>query len=281
MTPEMTPILPLYRRDGLAQFDLPAELAALYGGDFGLARPRVYANFVASLDGVVALPGAGESGAVVSGGSEADRFVMGLLRAAADAVLIGAGTFRKAAGDLWHAEAVFPAAAAPFAELRRRLGLRPQPPLVVVTASGAIDVAQPALRDAVIVTSPAGEARLRGALPDGARVRVLARQPVDDRRPGDRRPADGPDAMGHALIDLLRGEGFQTILSEGGPTLFGELLGQGLVDEVFVTTSPRLFGRWPDDQRKSLVAGRDLGGRALELASVHRHESHLFLRYTL
>src|SRR5205814_8393664 len=62
-----------------------------YGGN-----PRwtgVAANFVESLDGVVALPEArGESGGVVSGGSEADRFIMGLLRACADAVLIGAGT---------------------------------------------------------------------------------------------------------------------------------------------------------------------------------------------
>jgi len=261
----MTPLERLFERPGLPRFGLPPALAELYGGDFGLARPCVYANFVASVDGVVALPIGGESGAVVSGGSEPDRFVMGLLRAVADAVLIGAGTFRKAAGDLWSPEAVFPEAAESFADLRRRLGLRPQPLLVIVTASGAIDVAQPALRDALVATSPDGAARLQGKLPPGARLIVLPREPADAR----------------PLIDLLRGEGLQAVLSEGGPSLFGELLSQGLVDEIFVTSSPRLFGRWADDGRKSLVAGRDLGGRELSLASVRRHGSHLFLRYSL
>ena len=261
----MTPLERLFEREGLPRFGLPAALAALYGGDFGLARPRLFANFVASVDGVVALPGPGESGAVVSGGSEADRFVMGLLRATADAVLIGAGTFRKADGDLWHPEAIYPAAGALFADLRQRLGLRRQPPLVVLTSSGAIDIAQPALADALIVTSPAGAARLHGTLPAGAQLREIEGQPIG----------------GRAIVDLLRAEGFARILIEGGPSLFGELLSDGLIDEVFVTTSPRLFGRFTDDQRKSLVAGRDLAGRALDLASVHRHGSHLFLRYTL
>lgn len=261
----MTPVERLFAREDLPRFGLAPELAALYGGDFGLAGPRVYANFVASVDGVVALPGAGESGAVVSGGSEADRFVMGLLRATADAVLIGAGTFRKGPGDLWQPQAIYPAAGAHFAGLRRQLGLRPQPPLVVVTSSGAIDTAQPALADALIVTSPAGAAHLRGPLPAGAQVRVVDTHPMS----------------GRAILEVLRAEGFARVLTEGGPSLFGELASEGLVDELFVTTSPRLFGRFTDDQRKSLVAGRDLAGRVLDLASVHRHGSHLFLRYTL
>ena len=261
----MTPLERLFERDGLPRFGLPAALAALYGGDFGLARPRVYANFVSAVDGVVALPERGESGAVVSGGSEADRFLMGLLRAAADAVLIGAGTFRKAQGDLWQPEAIYPPAGPLFAELRRQLGLRAQPPLVVVTSSGAIDVAQPALADALILTSPEGAARLSGSLPAGARVMEIDARPIGAR----------------AIIELLRAQGYVRILTEGGPSLFGELLSEGQVDELFLTTSPRLFGRFANDQRKSLVAGRDLGGRALDLASVHRHGSHLFLRYTL
>ena len=74
----MKPIELLFERDGLPRFDLPAALATSYGGDFGLARPALYANFVSAVDGVVALPGPGESGGVVSGASEPDRFVMGL-----------------------------------------------------------------------------------------------------------------------------------------------------------------------------------------------------------
>ncbi len=81
-----------------------------------MVRPRVYANFVSSVDGVVALPDGGESGSVISGRNEADRFVMALLRASADAVLIGAETFRRASGDLWNADHAYPEAADLFAK---------------------------------------------------------------------------------------------------------------------------------------------------------------------
>jgi hypothetical protein len=64
-----------------------------------------------------------DSGQRISGGDEPDRFIMGLLRASADAVMIGAGTFHLAAGGLWHPETVCPQAAESFAELRRMLGL--------------------------------------------------------------------------------------------------------------------------------------------------------------
>jgi riboflavin biosynthesis pyrimidine reductase len=261
----MKPIERLFERDGLPFFGLPPALAASYGGDFGLGRPGLYANFVSSVDGVVAVAGAGESGRVISGDSEPDRFVMALLRASADAVLIGAGTFRKAHGDLWRAENIYPAAAGLFAELRKQLGLRPHPLLVVVTGSGRIDRSQPALHDALVVTTPAGEANLRGTLPAGARLATLDAYPIS----------------GRSLMDLLAAEKLPVVLTEGGPSLVGQLLGEGLVDELFLTTSPRLFGREANDGRKSLVAGVDLAGRSLELLGVRRHESHLFLRYAL
>lgn len=259
----MEPIASLFERQDLPRSGMPALLADLYGGDFGVRRPAVYANFVSSVDGVVSLPIAGESGAVVSGHSEADRFVMGLLRACADAVLIGAGTFRAGAGDHWLPETVFPAGAEHFARLRAHLGLRPHPLLVVMTSSGAIDPGQPALRDSLILTSEQGEARLRGKLPSGARIAVAGQ------------------ASCRAWIDLLREEGLQAILTEGGPTLFGELVSERLIDELFLTTSPLLFGRGPRDGRKPIVDGVELAGQPMELASARRHQSHLFLRYRL
>lgn len=261
----MKPIELLFERDGFTRFGLPADLARSYGGDFGVVRPVLYANFVASADGVVALPGIGESGGVVSGNSEPDRFVMGLLRATAEAVLIGAGTFRAGAGDHWHPETVFPAARAAFVELRKHLKLRPQPLLVVVTASGDIDSAHPALGDCLVVTTAQGASRLRGKLPSGACIAVL----------------DEPPFKGTALLDVLHAHGLQVILTEGGPSLVAQLLDEGLLDELFVTTSPRLFGRKTGDGRKSLVEGVNLDGTALDLLSVRRHESHLFLRYAL
>ena len=205
-----------------------------YGGD-----PRwsgVAANFVESVDGVVALSGAaGESGAVVSGGSQADHFLMGLLRSCADAVLIGAGTLRAARRDLWTADSIFPAAADLYARVGR---LRPR--LYVVSASGRVDPGLPALRDGVLLT---------GKLP------------------------------AQEILQRIRADGHQRILCEGGPGLFAELAAAGLLDALFLTLSPRLFGRFEADGRKALTDGRDLGGKELVLRSVRRAGSHLFLRY--
>ncbi|HEX9604732.1 MAG TPA: dihydrofolate reductase family protein [Myxococcales bacterium] len=256
------PLQLLFEREGLPAFDLPEPLRNGYGGAFGLGEQCVYANFVASVDGVVALRTREESGHIISGGSEADRFVMGLLRACADAVLLGAGTFRKAGGHLWHAEQIHPACAPQFAELRRRLGLSPQPPLVLVTATGEIDPAQPALRDAILVTTPAGEARLHGRLPKATRVE------------------SGPIRLG-PLLEKLRAQGYRRILTEGGPTLASHLAAEGLLDELFLTRSPSLFGRFAADGRKGLIDGVDLAGRPVDLLGVRRHESYLFLRYAL
>ena len=261
----MKPLERLFERPGLGSFGLPDDLTATYGGDFGLQRPGLYANFVASVDGVVALPCDEESGGIVSGEDAPDRFIMGLLRAAADAVMIGASTFRKAKGARWYPESAFNTAGALFAQMRQKLGLQPHPLLVVVTASGQIDAAQPALEHALVVTTPQGEARLRGRLPSGARIAVF----------------DAPSIGGEALLDLVHAQGLQVILAEGGPTLLGQLLKEDLIDELFLTVSPRLFGRWPADERKSLVEGVDLKGRFLELLSARRHESHLYLRYAL
>ncbi len=227
------------RSGALPEFDVlfesvPGEPVEGYRGN-----PRwsgVAANFVESLDGVVALPEAGgESGGVVSGGSRADHFLMGLLRACADAVLIGAGTLRAAPGDLWFADSIFPEAAPLYA----RIGsLRPR--LYVVSGSGNVDRAHPALREGVLLTGKLSS---------------------------------------EEIIARLRADGHSRILCEGGPGLFAELAAAGMIDELFLTLSPRLFGRFPGDRRKSLTDARDLAGARLRLLSARRHESHLFLRY--
>lgn len=253
----------LYERPGLPRFSLPARLIEAYGGDLGFTRPCLFANFVASVDGVVALRDRGESGRVVSLDCEADRFVMGLLRACADVVLIGAGTFRKTPRALWRAEAIHPTSAALFAELRKELGLSPAPRLALVTGSGEIDSAGPALEDALIFTTSTGGTRLRGRVPRGARIVALD---------------SGFTAA--QVIAQLHQEGMMAVLTEGGPSFMAQLVDQRLLDELFVTKSPKLFGRVHSDGRKSLVDGIDVeSSPALELLSLRREGSHLFMRY--
>jgi riboflavin biosynthesis pyrimidine reductase len=255
----------LFDSQKLDQLSVPVALSEAYGGPLRVEKKSVFANFVASLDGVVALPGDTESGQIISGRNPADRFVMGLLRAAADAVLLGAGTFRKSGRHLWLPDRIYPAGDAAFRAMRAGLGLSERPQFVLVSASGSIDLSEPAIEGAWICTTPHGEARLRAQLPASTRLIVQ-----------DSREISFAD-----LLRTLEDAGFSRILTEGGPSLFSQLVRQNLLDQLFLTSSPALFGRFAGDQRKSLADGVDLNGAPFELASVRRHDSHLFESYTL
>jgi riboflavin biosynthesis pyrimidine reductase len=249
---------------------LPAELEVSYGGPLGLVESCVFANFVSSLDGVVSIPALRQSSALISDRSEADRFVMGVLRACADVVLVGSGTLRGSPASLWTAERVFPDGASAFSELRSTLGLPPTPLLALLTASGDVDAAHPALHGgAIVLTTEQGAGRLARRVPEESEVVVLDGDETVDAR---------------AAIDLLRSRGHGRILSEAGPSVHGSLLAAGVLDELFLTISPLLAGRASPELRLGLVEGRTflpdtrVGAR---LIGVRRHGGHLFLRYRL
>ncbi|WP_405891493.1 dihydrofolate reductase family protein [Streptomyces sp. NBC_00133] len=260
----------LYEEAGQPRFGLPPVLATAYGGDLGFTLPCVYANFVASIDGVVALgPEYPSSGSVISGRKPADRFVMGLLRACADAVLIGAGTLRASPRHRWTPDHVCPQAAPDFAELRRSLRRATQPQLVVVTASGDLPTEHPALQSgALVATTLDGTRRLDGRLPPACTVLTTS---------------EGSTVRMIDILAALHTHGHTTVLTEGGPHLIGNLLGEGLLDELFLTTSPVLAGR-ADTSRPGLIAGLELLPKQpawMDLISARRRDSHLFLRYRL
>src|SRR5436305_14065044 len=113
----------MIRRDALP---LPSELTQLYGR---LAFPLhpgpayVIGNFVTTLDGVVALNESGHTGGGdISGFNQHDKMVMGLLRAAADAVIVGAGTLRSVPKHRWTAQHIHPPLAGVYQQLRTSLG---------------------------------------------------------------------------------------------------------------------------------------------------------------
>jgi len=266
----LPPLEPLFQAAELPEFDLPAGLAETYGGPLGFSEPRLYANFVASLDGVVGIPGEIQSNRMISAQSEADRFVMGLLRACADGVLVGAGTMLGSPRTLWTAEHAYPPAAPLYGELRRSRGRPPRPTLVVLSGSGSVDPRHPALEEgALVLTSERAAARLRGRLPRATTILAVgADAPLD--------PA--------VAVDTLRRRGHELILSEGGPTTFGALVAAGLVDELFLTTSPLLAGRSPRSARPALVERAEfLPATTVEtrLLTLRRAGSHLFARYQL
>jgi riboflavin biosynthesis pyrimidine reductase len=191
---------------------------------------------------------------------------MALLRACADAVLLGAGTLRATPNHRWIPEHVFPDLAASWAELRRQRGLQPEPRLVLVSGRGAIDLAHPAVQaGALVLTTTAGAQRLGDTLPATCEVRVAGTATVD---------------LGMA-IERLQREGMTTILTEGGPMVLGELVKAGRLREMFVTVAPVVAGR-DGPGRPGMVEGAALlPNRKLPLAllSARRRRDMLFLRY--
>ncbi len=265
MDMDFSPLEVLYEEAGLPEFQLPAEIAAAYGGTLGFEEPRVFANFVSTLDGVVAIPSLPKSNKLIAGGSPADRFVLGLLRACCDVVVIGSGTLRDSPGGTWTPEQGYPPAAEPFAELRRSIGRPAEVAVAVISGRGSVDPAHPAIAaGAIVLTTATGAARLDGRLP---------REQILDL---------GPTVEPAAVLSALEARGHKLILSEGGPHAIAPFLEARLVDELFLTVSPVVVGRIAGDPRLAFVEDADLvpcGPLEAELTSVRRDRNHIFLRY--
>ena len=263
----LEPFEVLYEAAALPAYKLPIDLQRLYGR-LGFSTPVVYSNFVSSLDGVVTLGSKPSAGSIISGKVPADRFLMGLLRACADAVVIGAGTMRGTPGHLWTPAHVYPDLATEFTALRSALGRAMEPQLVVVTASGDIDAAHPALvRGAIVLTTADGAKAIGHRLPSTCEVVAMGK-------------GKGIE-VGEAIAEL-RNRGFRVLLTEGGPHLVGQLIEGGLLDEAFLTVSPVIAGRQDGDKRLGMVEGVELlpdHGVWSSLLSARRHGDHLFLRY--
>jgi riboflavin biosynthesis pyrimidine reductase len=263
------PFTVLAENEDLPRWDTPEQLAALYGGAIGLDEPCVVANFVESLDGVVAVPGLPRSHAVIGDDSEADRFVLALVRACADAVVVGPGTLLSSPQGTWRIDRAYPPAAPGLAELRARRGRAEQPLVVVVTTGASLDPAHPVLESGALVLTTDGAApRLRESVPQASEVvAVNEGETVDLER----------------AFGVLREHGCSVVLTEAGPSMFGSLVSSRLVDELFLTVSPVLAGR-AAGARLGLVEGVELVPEtrvAGRLRSVRAHGSHLFLRYAL
>jgi riboflavin biosynthesis pyrimidine reductase len=255
----------LYEVHGLPRMPLPEGIERLYAGSFGLAQRVVFGNFVTSIDGVAAIAGVKMSSAAISGGEPADRFVMGLLRAVADAVVIGSATLAEHPGP-WSAERAFPDAASEFKETRAGLGLPDAPTLVVVTSSGDLPPDHPALQNAIVITTSSAARKM-------AEARLSCREVVEVADDGQVEPG--------ITVQALRERGFDRILTEGGPRLMGSMLEASVVNELFLTISPKLIGGGPD--RPPLTNGAEALGldSAAELLSARRAGDYLLLRYAI
>jgi riboflavin-specific deaminase-like protein len=215
----------------------------------GGRRPFVAVNFASTVDGRATIDGV--SGPI---GSSADTEMLVGLRTRFDALMIGAGTMRAERYGL-------PMADPEKRKARERLGLRPDPLMVIV--SGRLDLPW----DAPLFTAGTGE------------VLILTSSEADPPdTPTETRVVrhEGSVDLSAALRHLREEREVRALLCEGGPRLHAELQAAGLVDDLFLTIAPKLSG----GEAPRIVEGAVPGAITLELAWLLEEDGELFARYS-
>jgi len=233
---------------------LDALMASLAPGQRASSdRPHTAVNFVSSADGRATF--GGRSGPL---GDDGDRAMFHGLREQFDAVMSGTGTLRteRYGRILGKAE-----------RRQRRLdrGQPAEPLACIVTRSGSVpgDIplfAEPEAR--VIVFSPVEIVDPGWA----AQVQVVRLDP-------------GELTLTTVLRHLRSEHGIRSLLCEGGPTLFGALLHEGVADELFLTLAPQLTA---GGQGPTVTSGPELSEpRSMQLRWLLERNESLYLRYAI
>lgn len=242
------------RLDSLTSVDA-AELPRLYAYPSNLTTCWVRANMIVSADGGATVDG--RAGGLAGSG---DRVLFKVLREIADVVLVGAGTVRTEN----YSGAQLSVASR---QARQARGQAEVPPIAVVTASGALEPTSrlftrtetPPLVFTTTASFIATRERLHGVAEvlDGSTADPIVVDPV-------------------AVLAELAKRGLYRVLCEGGPTLLGELVELGLLDELALTVAPLLVGGG---------AARVVTSRTPTTAELHTEhivtdaEGYLYLRY--
>ncbi len=224
----------------------PLDLAR---ADFRKAegRPWVMVNFVISVDGATTI-----AGGSTDLGDDEDMALFQALRAVPDVILVGASTviiedYGPVTLDderrTWRTEQ----------------GMDPVPKLAIVSGTLSLSVDQRVFSDSdnkpIVITGPDANPGRLALLGDAADVLIL------------------PETSPEAILDRLSAD---VVLLEGGPSITGQFVVAGLVDELNVTIAPVLVGGDSPDL---------LGGAAprppygMQLERVVQGERMLFLRY--
>jgi riboflavin-specific deaminase-like protein len=214
-------------------------------------RPYVLVNFVASADGRATFQG--RSGAL---GDDGDNAIFHGLRERVDAVMAGTATMKteRYGRILSKAER---------RERRSARGESPEPLACVITRSGALPLEIPlfAEPEARLIVFSTVEVDTRAA---AAEIEIVQLDP-------------GELTLTTALRHLRADHGIRTLLCEGGPTLFGAMLEEQVVDELFLTIAPKLTG---GGNGPTVTSGPELATpRALDPIWLLERKGSLYARY--
>ena len=190
-------------------------------------------------------------------GTAEDRYQMDVLRSRADAVVIGSGTLAK---DPWPLRVRDPG-------LRRRSGRKGDPLNVVLSTRLELSTSSRFFRDKstrrLIVTTRRATAVRIARVSRVAEVVVLPARSIGPR----------------AVLSVLARRGARRVLVEGGGEVNYSFMKSGLVDEIYITVTPRILG---GVEAPTVVDGRGFTRRShvcLELVSARRRGQEVYLHY--
>lgn len=218
--------------------------------------PFVYASFVGSLDGRIALvdPGTGASHVPPGLGSANDFRLLQELQAQADIFVTNAGYLRDlAAGRL---DDILQVGAGDLAAWRAANGLPPQPAVAVVSSS--LDFTLPASlarhgqRVVIAVGAAAPASKVDRWRRDGHEVVVAG---------------EGASVQGGPLARELGRRGFRSAYLLSGPRMLETALRDGVLSRLYLTMTHRLFG---GEHVHTMLSGPPMGAAGrLRLRSLH------------
>jgi 2,5-diamino-6-(ribosylamino)-4(3H)-pyrimidinone 5'-phosphate reductase len=221
--------------------------------------PFVFLNVAMTADGKLATANRAAS----SFSSPRDKELLLALRATADAVMSGARTVDLGAVNLGPGGAKYRAR-------RRRRGLAEYNLRVIASGSGSLNPAADIFKQKfspiiILTTRRAGEARLKRLRAVADEVKVCGSRTLDFRM---------------AFRWLRQKWGVKRLLCEGGGEINDALFCAGVVDEVYVTICPKVFGgRGAPTLADGIGAAKLARAAQLQLQSAHRHGDEMFLVY--
>ena len=269
----------LFDESTTSGLSLPPDLQETYDGDWVLPvaddHPYTYSNFVVSHDGRISFNEPGHfGGGDVSGFNAHDTWLMALLRARADAIMVGDNTLRLEPSHVWSHQYIFPDAAETFSALREAERRSHYPLQVLLSIDGNINWDAHLFTEkelhVVIATTRKGAEMIAANRKSAGKLDVISQ--------------DNPVVDIGALRDTLHGQfGVNSLLIEGGPRAYGSAIADKVIDEEFLTLSPIVVGsdRANDKHRPGLLEGvafePDNPARMVPL-SLRRHGAYLFVR---
>lgn len=278
-----------------------AKVDDIYGelmfGEISEDRPLTYASYVMSVDGKIAYeddevgPLIAKKNLLDAGGASADFWILNLLRANCDGIIIGSGTLIKE--PTYSGSAYDP----DLLEARIQNGKPLAPWTVIVTTTGKkIPFGNPVFESeevpVIVATSPEGVENLKKEITKEyymlpkveGEESVKEIQRLVEENQGKIAVAvtgEGSNTDSEELLKILRAMGMEKVLIES-PTYCHHLMKEGLLDEIFINTSCVFVGGKATSIGSNSQSFTSVEHPHSEIVTMHMHSPHfVYTRYKM